>query len=219
MNQRDIYFIIAIVALFLLLLKQCGISNENLALQNAAKDTLIQYRDKYNRQVTVTTALVGSVKDLKKLSSSKDSTLKRLQQLVDRKTIGATVISNVTSGAITAASNIIQHDTVRTDSMINVYPVYQTSYHNKWEKFYIRASRDSFDIQYKVFNDFDITWRYERDGLFKPKKTIVSILNHNPNTETLDMKNFTIGPPKQNRGIWLGVGVVAGIVGTFLFIR
>lgn len=219
MKQRDAIYIVVIVALFLILLKQCGSEKNSMELFNATQDTLVQYRDKYNRQVTNTTALVGTVKDLKKLNSSKDSTLRRLQQLVDRNTINATVISSVTSGSITTASTIIKHDTVRTDSLIEIFQVYKTSYHNRWEKFDVTAGRDSFDIQYKVFNDFDITERYERDGLFKPKKTIVSIRNNNPRTETLDIKNFTIRPKKQYKGVWLSVGVVAGAVGTFILVK
>ena len=189
--------------------KDDGISQE---MYEASQDSLHKVINSLGQEETKTKLLMGSVDDLKKMSSSKDSSIQRLIKLVNKKTISASVISNTTSNTTTTATISNSKDTVRgKDSLIYIYPEYSKRDSNKWEQIYATANKDSFTIKYKIFNEFDFQQVWEKQKvkgkLFKQKVAMAKITNLNPHTETRELKSFVVEPPKQKR---LGLGASVG---------
>ena len=191
--------------------KDDGISQE---MYDASQDSLHKTINSLGQEETKTKLLVGSVDDLKKLSSSKDSSIQRLIKLVNKKTISASVISNTTSNTTSSATISHARDTIRgkgKDSLIYIYPEYTKRDSNKWEQIYAKANKDSFTINYKIFNEFAFKQEWEKQKvkgkLFKQKVAMAKITNLNPHTETRELKSFVVEPPKQKR---LGIGASVG---------
>lgn len=189
-------------------------------LFDASQDTLHKFRNSFGQEETKTKLLYGTISDLKKLGSSKDSSIQKLLALVNKKTISATVLSTATSSTVTTSTAVSAKDTIRKDSLVYIYPEYKfnkgDTLKNKWEEIYATANKDSFHIKYKIFNEFDITQRYEKQGvkgkLFKQKIAMVNVINKNPKTETRELKSFAVAPPKQKKGIVFVAGVLVGII-------
>ena len=221
-------FILTIICIFLaiFLFRSCKENEENIELFNASQDTLRQSRNELNQQVTKITIMQGQVKDLKRLNSSKDSTLKKLQALVDRKTNSATVIGTVThnSGSsgtvITFETPIHTHDisfsgkVCPCDSLIHdtIYPIYSTQWNERWSKGKIIANKDSIIRDVITFNEFSITEKWEREKWYKEKKLVLTIVNSNPQTETVELKTFRVTQKKGKKITWFSVGAIAGAV-------
>ena len=189
--------------------KDDGISQE---MYDASQDSLHKTINSLGQEETKTKLLVGSVSDLEKLSSMKDSSIQRLIKLVNKKTISASVISSTTSN--TTSTETISHsrDTLRgKDSLIYIYPEYSKRDSNKWEQIYARANKDSFTVNYKIFNEFSFKQEWEKQKVkgkfFKQKVAMAKITNLNPHTETRELKSFVVEPPKQKR---LGLGASLG---------
>lgn len=189
-------------------------------LFDASQDSLHKSRNSLGQEETKTKLLYGTISDLKKLESSNDSTIKKLLKLVNKKTISATVLSTSTSSSSSTATNVISKDTVRKDSLVYIYPEYKLkssdTIKNKWEELYVRATRDSIYTYFKVFNEFDITQRYEKKvkgKLFKQSIPMIDVVNKNPKTETRELKSFAVEPPKKKRGFAFMGGIIVGIIG------
>jgi len=190
-------------------------------LFDASQDSLHKFRNSFGQEETKTKLLYGTISDLKKLDSSKDSSIQKLLALVNKKTISATVLSTATSITVSSSTAIVSKDTVRKDSLIYIYPKYKfnkgDTLKNKWEEIYATADKDSFNLHYKIFNEFNITHnRYEKQKvkgrLFKQKIPMVNVVNLNPKTETRELKAFAVEPPKQKKGIVFVAGVLLGII-------
>lgn len=186
-------------------------------LFDASQDSMHKFRNGLGQEETKTKLLYGSISDLKKLSASKDSSIQKLLKLVNKKTIGATVISNVTSSTVSSSTTVASKDTIRKDSLIYIYPVYTLKPSvSKWDSVSAIASKDSFNVFYKVYNEFSIVQSFEKqkvDGrLFRKKTAIIKVTNLNPKTETRELKSFTVQPPKQKKGLIFTTGVLLGII-------
>ncbi|HEY0029135.1 MAG TPA: hypothetical protein VGC65_00140 [Bacteroidia bacterium] len=215
MNKRDFIFIVIIAVLLFLTWKGCKKGDSFEAMYNASADTLHQVRNKLGQEETSTALLYGSVSVLKKVRAADSSAIGKLQKLVDRLTISATYLSNVTENSISSGTDaVIIHDTVKgADGISYVYPEYRDTIRNKWENFVIAATKDSFHLDYKVFNEFNLTQSWERQGFLKRKKPITTITNLNPHTETKEIATFTIKEDKSNR---LRDGLIGATVGALL---
>lgn len=189
-------------------------------LFDASQDSLHKFRNSFGQEEIKTKLLYGTISDLKKLGSSKDSSIQKLLALVNKKNISATVLSTTTSSTTTSGTAVSAKDTIRKDSLVYIYPEYKfnkgDTLKNKWEQIYATANKDSFHLHYKIFNEFDITQRYEKQKiktkLFKQKVAMVNVVNLNPKTETRELKSFAVAPPKQKTGIVFVAGVLAGII-------
>ena len=106
-------------------------------------------------------------------------------------------VSGNTIASVT--QTIIQHDTITKNGVKYVYPEYRDSILNKWEDFKISANKESFHLQYKVFNEFEIKQSWQRNGFFKHKTPIAEVTNLNPHTQTIEYKTFTLAESKGNR--------------------
>lgn len=205
----NIVFLLVIVFLALLLLRTCN-KKDHLKnfedMYNASQDTLHTTRDVLGRETASKAILYGDVDNLKKIN-------KELAAQVNKNTISATIIRSSTGGVFTSTTTITRYDTVfKQDTLIVLYPEYHTRYENQWENFDITATKDTFLVNYKVFNKFSIKQEWKRDGLFKPKKPIISVFNENPHTSSIDIQSFVLKENKPKKWAIFGTGVLAGLV-------
>lgn len=214
-NVLSIILFIALIASLCFWNRSCTNAKQYQQMTIDKSDTLMLTRNISNEQVATIGLLQGSVSDLKKLNVDKDINLLHLQKITNSYTISADVLNNSTSNTIISNAVITpQHDTIRKDSLIYVYPVYTTNFSNAWEKFEIDASRSIIKVKYKVFNDFDIVTGYNKPAWYKLRIPEITVTNKNPNTETLELKSFIVMPPKnQKLFIFLG-GFCSGIITT-----
>jgi len=197
--ERIIYCLIIFLC-FIGMYNSCNENKEKQNLLNSVNDTLTKTINKHGQEKASTDLLLSTYKDFKAMHVADSSAIGKLQKLVDRLTISATYLSNVTDNSFVASTQtILSGDTVIIDSITYVYPEYKTNYTNKWERFNIKANKDSFAIDYKVFNEFNLKQEWKPNGLFKRKTPEVSILNLNPNTETNELKTFSVKEDKSNR--------------------
>lgn len=220
--REIIFFAGFIILAFFLFIKGCNTPIDSSkyiskAMFDASQDSLHLSRNALGQQVAETKLMFGTISDLKKLSSSKDSSIQKLIALVNKKTISATVVSNTTSNTVGSHTTITHTDTVRKDSLIYIYPTYTLKpVVTKWDSIVGIASRDSFKVSYKVFNSFDITQEFEKQkvagSLFKKKVPVIKVLNLNPHTETRELKSFAVQTPKQKKGYIFASGVVIGLL-------
>lgn len=210
---KEFFYIALIILLSVLIYTGCEGNKKNLDLLSSVTDSLHKTKDKLNREISSTKVINISYEELKAIHAKDSSSLGKLQKLVTKLTVSAAIISTATKNNFTSATVNLSGDTVKEDSLIYVYPRYHTYYSNKWERFNITAMRDSFKVDYKVFNDFELSQEWKRNGLFKRRTLIASIKNLNPNTETLEYKTFTVSENGRNR---LRDFVTGALIGTAL---
>ena len=204
----------AICAIFLALyLDGCRNNNSLQDTYRAMADSLRVTEDALGRETAKISIITGnSRRDLLRIQS-KDSTIKALQAMIkeNRGIVAATILSNTTAHNIASNSQILPGDTVWEGDTIKIYPTYWTIYKNKWEDFNIMANRDTIEVDYKVFNHYEISQAYEKpkNGFFVRKVPTITIHNLNPNTITTELRSFTIKEKK--RKVTLGAGVYGGL--------
>lgn len=211
-TERIIYIIIIFIC-FIGMYNGCTKNKQLQGLLISSNDTLTKTINKQGQEKTVTDLLLGTVKDFKAMHEADSSSIGKLQKVVDKLTLSATYLNNVTGDKISSATQtIIQHDTVLKNGVNYVYPEYRDTIKNKWEDFKISANKDSFHLQYKVFNEFEIKQSWQRNGIFKAKTPIAEITNLNPHTETLAYETFTLSENKGNRVRDFLFGVLASAI-------
>lgn len=213
-HKINILFAFAIIALVAINIKTCGNVSDIQKLNFAKDDTLRTERNKYGQQESTIAIMQGTVADFKKLNAKKDSTLAHLQKLVDKHTISATVHGTVTGNTINSGTTITKYDTIKIKDSITIYPVYVSGFQNKWENFDITASVDSIKIDYKLFNEFDYVVRYNKEKWYKARVPEITVTNLNPHTQTIELKNFSVKPPKNQKLLVFLSGVVVGTLST-----
>lgn len=232
--MQRLYNILSIVAIFVLawfFMQTCEGKKRAEKINEQSKDSVTIFKDKYNREHAVISVLEGSVSDLKNLNSTKDSSLKKLQALVDKKTRSAIVFNTTTHNNGSSPTTVItttiageHHITFDANNNaidsadINLVPcpvlTYSTEVNDTWFKGTITASKDSIRYKLKTFNEYNIKETYAREKFWKEKQGKVEITNLNPNTSTTDVKMFKLANPKLRRGFIFIAGVVVGGVGT-----
>lgn len=211
-NKISIFLAIALIAVASLYIKQCGKTADVSNLLQASGDTLTSYINQQGQHVSTIAILHGTVADLNKINASKDSTIKHLQKLVDRHTISATVHGTSTGNIVNTTSVVTKYDTIHKNDTVFLYGKYNTKFKNRWENFDITATKDSFNINYKVFNEFDYVTRYNKTKWYGERVAQITVTNKNPHTETIELKNFTVKPPKNQKLLVFLSGAVAGTI-------
>lgn len=176
---------------------------------------LSKEKNKLGQEVATITALHQmTIEQLTATQAELGSTMERLQKEVKKNTALASVSRHQTSGELVA-----QTDTVFIDAGDSL-PVYQTSVEDRWSRFDIMASPDTFLIDYTVYNEFVFKSEWKRSGLFKPRYLEASVTSLNPNTETIGLSTWQAPKSKPKRLAWLGVGVGIGFAGAiYLFAK
>lgn len=224
--MQKLYNILSIVILFALcfiIFRTCESKENAEKINEQNKDSLVAWRDKSGIEHSKISVLEGSVGDLKKLNSQKDSSLRKLQALVGKNTTSAIVLNTATtikgSGKTTVTSpgeHQIIFDTVSLGDCPPRNPTYSTTINDAWLKGTIIATPDSFKYDLKSFNEFDIVETRKREKFWKEKTLKIEITNKNKNTETTGLKAWTEAHPKVRRGFIFVGGVIAGSAGTIL---
>lgn len=213
MNKREFIYIAIILMLIACLYngcKQAERANDLNTLYEASQDSLHKERNKQGLEKTATTLLYSTIADFKKMKTADSSTIGKLQRMVDRLTISATYLSTATGNTVTGVTSVTAHDTIVKNGIQTIYPEYRDTLNNRWEHFIMTANKDSFKLQYTVYNEFELVQEWKRNGIFKRKTPEVTILNLNPHTETKELKTFTV---KENKGNRFRDMLIGGVIG------
>jgi len=216
MNKREFIYIAIILTLAICVRKGCTESERastTATLLASTQDTLKKERNNLGQEKATTTLLYGSVKDLKSVHVSDSTALGKLQKIVDKLTISATYLSNVTSNVVSGSTVVSIHDTVYNNGTAYVFPTYKYSFKDKWQVISTIANKDSTHVAYKVYNEFELTQKWERSKWYKRKQPVASILNLNPHTETKEMKTFTV---KEDNGSRWRDAITGALIGSLL---
>lgn len=205
------YIIPYAVALILafLLFKSCDRTNTLQDLNSAANDTLSQYRNKYNQQVTSIAEFTSEREKDFLLMFSQDTTIKALQSLVKSyrgKLQSATIASTETTDSGKTIT-VVRIDTVLINGKQELKPVYSSAWNETWSVGIIEAHWDSIHRNIKTRNEFTFTHGYKRN-LFKKDVLKVEMTNLNPNTVTTELRSYSVSVPKKR--FTVGVGLTYG---------
>ena len=191
--------------------RSCKDANDTKQLNIAVNDDLYFAKNALGNEVATTKILEAEKRDLIKLNADKDSTLKKLQQLVkkQKQVISATVFNTEIQSIGTAGTVLI--DTL-IDSLICIYPEYKTAYSDKWQTVSITANKDSINWKCTNKDEFHFVQKYKSNGLFKGKTAFVEVVNLNPNTTTTDLRTFIIPTEKKLPVFLKGTAVGAALI-------
>lgn len=214
MDKRN-YLILALAVVLILLigleLKTCNAKKSQEQILIAVTDTLHKVREKNGAQLSHIENLESSRDALLHINAANDAALVQLQQLVKKNSHAnfAVVARVVTHDTGTTRTIVTAGDTVRTDSVMYLYPDYSTTWNEKWSKGSICASRDSIYRTISFVNDFEI-WQQDKGlGLFKPKQSTVYFRSLNPLSDTQELRSFSI--KTKPKYFSLGIGASYGL--------
>lgn len=196
----------------------------SLSTNTALSTDMVKYRDKSGAEITEKALILSNYKALKAIHASDSSEIGRLQKLVKKSTISATIIRNQTTG--TAAGTTSVTFVNNTDSLRNVtgpcdtiYPIYNYADSTKWADISVRATKDSTQVKYRFRNEYEITQENKKEGIwpFRRKTPVVMVRNLNPYTETTQISSYAVATPKNGAktatltGVAALIGIIAGI--------
>ena len=212
MNKIIIVLILIVITLLSLLSYEYNkaVTIENL--YSATSDTLNTFKDRSGRQIAQITAFKDNDKKQFLELVVKDTQIIALQKTVKEykgKLHAAINFGTQTNSSGSHGTIQIKTDTVRTDTVMYVYPNYETSWENRWEKGFISANRDSINHSIQFKNEFEVTIGETSNKLFKKKSLMVQVINLNPNTYTTNARGITLhqDPKRFNLGLQFGYGV------------
>lgn len=207
MKQLLIILSILIILFGIIICNEKRVIDENIITPH---DILIKRNNKNQEEAYIEVLQLKNKKQLLQLKTS-DSTIIKLQELVDKykgELNSAIILSNITSVkgsdiTIITKENIING--LDTTEIIS----YETSWSNKWEEGYIKATQDSIIRDIRIKNEFEIVIGNEKRKMFKKGLYEIKIVNLNPNTYTKEIKTFQVKKenPRFSLGIQLGYGI------------
>lgn len=209
--------LIVLAIVLFLYSRSCNRADENQDEAEAYAQSLDSLRKIINAQgeeITATNVILADYNTIKFKLKTADSTVKKLQKIIDKHTTSATVLNTQTSINGTSGTTINKADTVYKDSLIYIYPVYETIWGEKWSRGKIVASKDSISRNIVSYDEYNIKQSYKKQpglkGFLKPRILEVEVTNKNPNTETTALKSFALEPDKKTRKRAFIAGIVAG---------
>lgn len=230
-NKRNNLIKYILLLLLLLLLGGCLLYINNLKNSLANSKTTIEaistnikkHRDKTGAEISEKELILSSYRALKALHVSDSSEIGRLQGIVNKNTMSATILKNSTSGHKSGTTEIVFiRDTIKGTALPcdTIYPTYKTKISDKWTNMKIAASKDSIQVDYKFFNEYEITQEFKKEGKwpFRHKVPEVRVRNLNPYTQTDQISSYAVQVPKQGKklitvaGISLGIGILTGFI-------
>lgn len=228
---RSIFLSIATVML-ILFMYNCHGKN---ARQNTSQQLLIEALtsklkisyDEQGHQIAEKQTLVLEYNELQKIHAPDSSEIGRLKKLVKKNTAVAAIVNTSTSGTLTGTTTVTynnppikDYDTLAVDSC---NPVYTAVLVDKWSNIQIEASRDTTFAKYKIFNEFEFTLNYKKQGRwpFRIKAPTIAVKSLNPNTVTTGISAYavpTLNHKKRNTAIAVSTFIL-GVVGTVILLR
>jgi len=164
---KTIALIVLSAAIVLLLNRSC---NQSSKIKNtddtykASIDSLHKEINSKGQEITRTRLMLTDYDMIKHRMQSADSTIKKLQQIIDRHTLSATVLNNATHDHGSSTTTVTHTEYVTKHDSVFVFPTYKSSWAEKWSKGTITANKDSIIRDYTVFNEFAIKQAFERKG-------------------------------------------------------
>ncbi len=221
MDKITAYLIILIVILIILLSKTCN-DKKKLQESNTIYKHLgdsLNIKTKNGKEISKTSILVSNNPNEFLSIKSKDSTIIFLQgkvkqyknQIKDGGSI--TTISNITNIKDSNKTIIVyQHDTIRKNDSIIVFPVYETTFdstNNEWLRGKIIAKKNYIDLDLKSINKYTLVIG-EEGKWYNKKVPFAEVTNLNPNTHTKTLKTYEVidtrSKSKFSAGLQSGVG-------------
>ena len=202
--------IFVIFGLLVLLLNQCNKTSEISDLYESANDSLSISQTKNGEQIAAIKSFKVEKKNDFLAMKTKDSTIIWLQGVVKKSNgVVAAMVASTSTKDQSSSSTTIVIDSTKLDSGQLVFPIYKTTWDEKWSMGEIIASKDSIQRDITFKNDFQITISNRSNKLFKPKEMTLELINLNPNTQTHDMRSLVVKnePKRVNLGIQAGYGV------------
>lgn len=241
-NKRDIVFSGVIILLLILtigLMLHLGNIKRNVtslsSINTALSNGLVKFRDKTHSEIAQKSLILANYKTLQSIHASDSSEIGRLQQIVKKGTIAATILKNNTHGTLTGTTNVTfgnKHDSVPKitypcDSI--PMPQYQAhledSTYNEttkkyvvWGKMDVIATNDSTHVNYTINNEFDITHEIKKEGFwpFRKRTPIVQVKSLNPHTETNQIMSYAVPPSPKPVGAIAAGTTAAALIGFIL---
>jgi hypothetical protein len=215
------YIVIAILLLFMH--RSCEKQEELANAYTAAADTLSITRNKLGQEVAEKQLIQTESKKAFLQMTAANEEIAELQREVKKlkgRNVSATILTNNTTNTLnTATDSIIIHDTIYENGTITVFPTYTYARNNEWERFDIRASKDSLQMDYEIYNKFVITQSMKKQGGFFSKKApTISVTNQNPYTTTQQLQSYSVDC-KCRKGMWFSVGTAAGATGIVVLLN
>ncbi len=211
MKKGTILLLLLVGVLVFLQIRGCQKDKSDKEFMEALVDELKHEKNADGTTESYIRALESQHKnDLLRLKTN-DKSLKWLQSVVkdfNGKIATALISQSSSSSKGNSLTEIRASDTIKTDSMIFVYPKYETEWENEWERGKIVASKDSVFRDIKIANKYEITLGRASNGWFKPRTNEVRVKNLNPNTITQELRSFTVKqkPKRISLGLHLGYG-------------
>lgn len=179
-------------------------------LIESLQDSVRMYKKEGKNVSTTSVIETSKSSDFTKLKI-KDEEIKKLQNLVKKyekklKSGGSVTQFKTITDTKIVTKTITKYDTIRGE----IYPIYEGNINKDgWITGNIIATKDSIDANLKVKNEYSVIIGRESQGLFKPKKPFVEIINENPYTLTPNVKtyNVIIPNPKFGIGPFVGYGI------------
>lgn len=218
-TPKDWLLIALTVTVLVLLLfngceRQARLQAENV--NEALADTLHTSRNKLGQQTATIKAFQTTTQRQFLKLHTQDSTVKWLQATVKqyRGQLLSASVSSITTVDKGVTNTVVTYPEAATSLLIPKepftkprFPIYSTQWSDRWSAGWIVARHDSISRELRVKNELEITHGYSgRWNPFKRRALTVSILNLNPNTETQELRHYSI-KPKAHR---FGVGFYGG---------
>ena len=186
---------------------------------NALVSDVTSYKDKLGTSISEKELVLTNYKALQRIHAANGTEILRLQQLVKKNTLSATIIKTETKGHVHIKTELTFRDSSHVVTNDTIYPDYSGSVQNKWVNIAVMATKDSLYTDYHFFNEYEITQELKKEGHwpFRKQVPIVKVHNLNPYTETTGIASYAVQVPKKKgkvitiTGVTFALGILTGI--------
>lgn len=192
-RQQLPWLIICGLLICLLLIQQCRSNRKQQALalqQSVLTDSLTVTTNKLGQQTASIGLISTDYRQLQQLLFAQTDSLGReLQKLATRRTISATIATQVMRIDTVLQTDSIYYAVGSADSCSPVYELTDLSDHRIMN---IRAGRDSFSVQVREFEKLTFVQEWTKWKLFKRQSCITRYTNSNPDVEITGLRTYTV---------------------------
>lgn len=214
-KEPNIYKILClalIVGIIILSIRSCSTRRQDIVDQgsfiSSLSDSLTTYKNKDSSQTaTISVLQTTSAGDFFGLKI-KDSQIVILQGLVkqyqQKLKAGSSVTTATTETTVKhdTKPTVSDYDSIKTGSIVYVYPKYTDSLYSEWISYKATMTKDKASLDLKVINKYAVIVGYEK------RKPYVDIVNFNPYSSTKILRSYQVIIPKQK--VW-GIGFSSGM--------
>jgi hypothetical protein len=211
-NNKILYIIIILLLVLVTIIFNKGNKEQEYKDFNKVLiDSVRVFRDKSNRQVAKIKSFESENIKFFTQIKTKDSQILELQETIKS---NKKYIKN--QGSITNFVTLTKIDTVIKTKIIyqnsdTTNPIYTSKFDlNGWAKGTIEARFDKTLLDLQIKNKYSLVVGKEPQGLFKKTVPFAMVTNHNPYTETTEMRTYQVKLPKPKK--WC-IGPFAGYNG------